>query len=127
MGDDEEDNEQSEDAGEHDGDEEDDSEYDENEEGVFTIHLMDEHKQPLAGRWIMVFYPGENLRLPTTRKRETDDNGSCEFPTLGMSHILEIYSEEFYGYFKRREVLLSHGEEIYDGKPLEFTLCDGDS
>jgi hypothetical protein len=45
----------------------------------------------------------------------------------GYSFTGKIYSYRFYGLFARtEEVLLSDGEDIFDGAAFSFTVIDGE-
>lgn len=56
-----------------------------------------------------------------------NDDGQCEFPLYGYSFTGKIYSYRFYGLFARtEEVLLSDGEDIFDGAAFSFTVIDGE-
>ena len=92
------------------------------DDGTFSIRLVDENGDALTDRKVTVFYKGI---LGGSEKRYTDYDGWAEFPTFGENYIGEVYSYELRGILvTKHSVLLTGGEEIYDGATFSFTIQD---
>jgi hypothetical protein len=92
--------------------------------GTFSIRLLDEDGRALRNRGVTCFYQGR-LLPGGSETRYTDSTGWCNFPTHRYDYIGKIYSYALHGIFiQKRSVLLSKGEEIYDGANFSFTIID---
>jgi hypothetical protein len=93
------------------------------DDGTFSVRLVDGDGEPISNRWIMVDYGF----MSGMEKRYTDHDGWCEFPTLGKNYVGTISSYRLYSILILQEgVILSEGEEISNGATFSFTIIDGD-
>jgi hypothetical protein len=92
------------------------------DDGTFTIRLVDGDDNPISGRKVYVDYGG----MRGVGHEYTGDDGRADFPTLGYDSVSTISSYRLEGLFIQQvSEELSSGESIYDGAEFTYTIVDG--
>jgi hypothetical protein len=92
------------------------------DDGTFTVRLVDENDGPISGRKVYVDYGG----MRSVGSEYTGDDGRADFPTLGYDSVSTISSYRLEGLLVQQvSEELSSGETIYDGAEFTYTIIDG--
>lgn len=90
---------------------------------TFSIRIVDPEGYPIRSREVTVNYSGF---FSGSETRYTDEDGWCQFETLGHSIVDEIYSyrQNFDMLLSMSSIKLSDGEDIFDGATFSFVIAD---